>query len=368
MGIKDRLEAFFLKPWFGGITAVTTVMAGAFASFYSEEIKSFEVSAHAIYFWLAVFATGLSLSGASWAQNRSVRRERRALQSETTDLKAETSALKDAVHRIESLPPEGFLAEYQEILAHAFRSTLVIQANKSEAEDIEQAIRNVLGGILELAKNYDKVQSNVTTYGANIMLYRRCGGDNGTLEHRLIDAGSNHPDYDGYLQVISALSTTTASSTFAADPTIVPLAIHVPKHRLPLVTDDGKTKSPVVPGAPWALVYKEFACFTSIGTLDAWLSERCSVDEAVKARVKHYFRQGPGRHIKSFASMPILALGGGENSGCIGILNIHSSQEGLLFEKGGERFSPLMEPFRQLLSILLVSAVPNLDVFREEVK
>lgn len=367
MGYKDDLEALFLKPWFGGITAVTTVMAGAFASFYSNEIKSFELSAPSVFFWLAVCLTGISLSGASWAQNRSVRRERRALQSETRELKSETSALKDAVHRIESLPPEGFLAEYQVILGHAFRSTFVIQSLGSGAADVEQAIRNVLGGILELAKNYDKAQVS-TTYGANIMLYRRCHGENGKLDHRLIEAGTNHPDYDGYLQVKSALSTTTAASAFATDPNIVELAIHIPKNRTQLVTDDGKTKSPVVPGAPWALVYKEFASFTSISTLDAWLTERCSVDEAVKARVKTYFRQGSGKHIKSFACMPIFALGAGEEAGCVGILNIHSSQEGLLIEKGGERFAPLMEPFRQLLSILLMSAVPSLDVFREDVK
>lgn len=367
MAYKDDLEAIFLKPWFGGITAVTTVMAGAFASFFTNEIKSFELSAPSVFFWLAVCLTGISLSGASWAQNRSARRERRALQSETKELKSETSALKEAVHRIESLPPEGFLAEYQVILGPAFRSTLVIHSTGCNVADAEQAIRNVLGGILELAKSYDKAPAT-TTYGANIMLYRQCHGGDGRFDHRLIEAGHNHPDYDGYLQVASNLSTTTTVSAFARDPNIVDLAIHIPKNRSQLVTDDGKTKSPVVPGAPWALVYKEFASFTSISTLDSWLAERCSVDEAVKARVKAYFRQGAGKHIKSFACMPIFALGAEDEAGCVGILNIHSSQEGLLVEKGGERFAPLMEPFRQLLSILLMSVVPDSDVFREDVK
>ncbi len=388
--MKNFLESLFLKPWFGGVTAVLTVLAGSLASFYTDEIKtcywfwpfitSAQISWHASLFWLAVCSTGVSLSGSSWAQSRAARRERQALQQETGGLRDETAALKLAVRRIESLPPEGFLAEYQAMLARAFRSTiatsietdLIIQmghaARNTESPvvvHIEQAIRNILGVVLQLAKTYDKDRSAATMYGANIMLYRQNGFVTEVLQHRLINAGHDHPDYVGYLQAIPALSTTTAIDGCVPDPALVELVIHIPRDRQPVTVDDGSTKYPVTPGAAWSLVNREFVSFPTISSLDEWLHDWCSVDESIKSATRRYFRDGPGKNIKSFVSMPIFALSPTSDSGCIGILNIHSNQDGLLVEKGGERFSPLMEPFRQLLSILLTLARSDLAVFHE---
>ena len=112
---------------------------------------------------------------------------------------------------------------------------------------------------------------------------------------------------------------------------------------------------PVLPGAAWAFVHREFAGFDTIEKLDRWLEERCSAAGQNKERIRQYFRQGgTGAHIQSFASMPLLALGPASDSARpLGVLNLHSEQPGLAAERGGDRLSPLMEPFRMMLSILL---------------
>ena len=356
--IQDWFEKFFLNPIVGGSVGTAAVIAGAIASFYTDEIKDAhnfalfsngQVSWHATIFWVAVVFSWVGLTGGPWAQGRAAKREREALQTER-------KLLSDAIGRIESLPPEGFLAEYQEMLITATRTTVAITTSRlATTEKYEQAIRNVLGAVLGLAKSYDKTRNAKAVYHANIMLYFPDGDAGENPVFSFGGGGITHPDHSGYLQLIPALSTTTNSVEFSEDTSVKAIGIHIPKRVEALAVDGGKMKYQFLPGATWAFVRQEFAGFPAIQDLENWLNERCAVDEYVKESVRSYFRHGDGKEIKSFVSIPLFKIlaTGQEQPEIYGVLNLHSEHEGILKEKGGERFTPLMEPFRQLLFILI---------------
>jgi hypothetical protein len=171
-----------------------------------------------------------------------------------------------------------------------------------------------------------------------------------------------HPDFDGVLELVLALSTTSAQPGFGPDPAVAPLLIHVPRDKDPVQVDGLRRLFPVLPGAAWAFVYNEYAGFPSIGLLDEWLDNRCSAEKHLIEQIRDYFRTGPGRNIRGIASMPIpAATKDAHLEKPVAVLNLHSDREGLLVQKGGERFGPLLEPFRLLLSILLAKRMAQLS-------
>jgi hypothetical protein len=357
--VSDKLESLFLHPFYGGVTAVLTVMTGSLASFFTEDIKASlipfflirngQFSGTATSFWICLVLVGISLSGTQWAQSRSSGRARKEL-----GLRADE--LRKAISRIESLPPEGFLAEFQKLIGSATRSTIAGVAARGEM--LDKAVRNVLGSILELAKKYDKKAD--ACYCANVMIYRSHGWKVARQDDCVTfkDGVESHPDYDGFLELIISLSTTTSEPDFGPDPEVPHLVLPISAVIDPILNTRGSGKHPVLPGAPWSYVYQQFSGFVSIERLFDWLDNRCSGDAHMVQEAMSYFRSGKGKHIKSFASMPIIRPSASvvdTATQCIGVINIHSSEEGLLQEKGGERFAPLCEPFLILLSILLSS-------------
>jgi hypothetical protein len=142
---------------------------------------------------------------------------------------------------------------------------------------------------------------------------------------------------------------------------VVPLAILIPKDTTPTRNKDLAVKHPILPGAPWAFVKKEFAGFAAISELSDWLDAQGSMDEKTKRDTRSYFAEGPGKNIGSFFSMPLLQLADAATGVPLGVLNLHSTNEGIAEVKGAERLSPLLEPFRQLLSILVIVRETLLD-------
>jgi hypothetical protein len=348
-------EKVLLCPWVSGVIAAVTILAGAEASFFTDDIKTSHIflpfskadtfSLTATVFWLAVYAVTLLLGGTQWAQNRAAARAR-------TEMVTQATKLESLVRRLESLPPETYLARHQETLRRAM-SSVIAGISSTQVHETEAAIRNVLGAVLELARQYDKCNDN-TPYCANIMLFRQGGKVEAENPTSLPNVEPNHPDYDGCLELVPSLSTTTSQSDFSSDPDIFPFVMHIPKNKEPARDENFMLKFPVLPGAPWSFVYKEYAGFPTILELNEWLRMKCSVETAVQEAIRTHFSTGNGKRIRSFSSMPILALTPDvANSPALGVLNIHMYDEGLLEEKGGERFSPLLEPFRLILSILL---------------
>ena len=346
------LEEWLLKPATGGAAAVLTVMAGAFASFFQREIETNLVpwpwtnaaliSWKATTFWFSVFAVGFLLGGSQWAQSRQNRRGRAELDS--------------AIRRIESLPPENFLAEYQALLRRASNSVLLGATQSDGINSTDKAIRNVLHAIIGVARAYDTAPQTAI-YAANVMLYRPERPVEAEKTVALVDHVVGNPEYDGLLELVQSLSTSERETDLGPDRNVSALIVPVPKKISPVRGKNMVELHPVLPGAAWAFVHREFAGFDTIEKLDRWLEERCSAAAENKERIRAYFRQGgEGAYIRSFASMPILALGpAGDSERPLGVLNLHSEQPGLAAERGGDRLSPLMEPFRMMLSILLTA-------------
>lgn len=352
MRASRHLEEWLLKPVTGGATAALTVLAGAFASFFQKEIETHlllwpwadasSISWKATTFWFSVFAVGFLLGGSQWAQSRQTRRGR--------------IELDGAIRRIESLPPENFLTEYQALLRRASNSVLVGATQSDGIESIDQAVRNVLQAIIGVVRAYD-TPSQSAFYAANVMLYRAERPLEAKKAVDFVDNIVGHPDYDGLLELIQSLSTSEHEANSGPDRHVSELIVPVPRDITPVRNKNMVEMHPVLPGAAWAFVRREFAGFDTIEKLDHWLEERCSASGQNKERIRAYFgKGGAGAHIQSFASMPLFALGpAGETARPLGVLNLHSEQPGLAAERGGDRLSPLMEPFRMMLSILLTA-------------
>lgn len=347
-------ERVFLWPLFGGVTTVVGVIAGLLGAHYDKDV--FEAT-----LWIPwrspanMFAPGPTLflsftiafgyffSGTLKAQSKSANRAR-------AELNQQAAHLEDLVRRLESLPPEDFLANYQTALRSATNSLVGAFGEFGNIEPIEKAIRNILGAVLELVGKYDR-SSDSATYSANIMLFRASEATEQATLVYATDTTPLHPDHDGCLELVTTLSTTTKTAEFGPDVSVPPLCLPLPKDKQATRDKMLNARYSVMPGAPWAYVHKEFVGFPTIQMLDEWLDTTSSLDTKTMEDLRLYFKTGEGRNIHSFISMPLLDVGNKELA--VGVLNLHSDRTGLLEEKGAERFSPLLEPFRLLLSILI---------------
>jgi hypothetical protein len=306
-----KLEKLFLNPFIGGVTAVLTVLAGAMASFYTAEIKAnlvpwpwtafAELSVQASGFWASIFAVGTLFVGAQWASHRQSTRAREAA-------RIQVQALSSLVSRIETLPSEDFLASYQTFVRNAGRSALVAINSPDNAALLDPAIRNILAAILEVARKYDSAEPEAT-YAANIMLFRADQPMEAKKPVSIVDhvaaGAAGEPGLEGVLEVVRSLSTTSNLPGNGPDQDVAELVIPVPKETKPAKSGNLAEVHPVLPGAAWAFVYKEFAGFATLDKLDEWLRLRSSASPESKEAIRSYFREGgAGAKISSFASRP----------------------------------------------------------------
>lgn len=358
MPFVTKIEKGLLHPAIGGATAVLTVMAGAMASFWQKDIETnlvlwplinaSAISVKASLFWLSVFGVGGLLGGAQWATRRQSDRAQ-------AEAKAQVQSLRETVNRVESLPPEDFLGRYQTLMRNAARSTVVGFDAPGDRTILDPAIRNILAAILELARSYDSAVPG-STYAANIMLYRPDRPIEAAKPVEVIENAVGNLEFDGVLELVRSLSTSSHLTDNGPDQAVAELIIPIPRKTDPTRSKNLSELHPVLPGAAWAFVYKEFAGFATIDKLDEWLELRSSAASDRKESVRSYFRiGGAGARISSFASRPLLEPGTeSEMDKPLGVLNLHSDRPGLLAVRGGDRFSPLLEPFCMMLSILLV--------------
>jgi hypothetical protein len=340
----EAAEVLGAAPWLWVITAVCPVAAGALASFYPEQIKagfypffwrhtSFDWVPTA--FWSAVALAGLSFGLAQWSQSRA------------------GGALRSMVRRLQTLPPSGFLDSFRDAFRVAGRQTLLVALNPtSSLSQVDHAIRNVLGAIVEVARDFD--EQNSATYGANLMLWRRAGTpfENPSPMH-LVPYSPQDPSVRGYLELVVSLSTTTAleNSQYSHDTQIAPIVVPVAIASEKVLDAKGHARDPVLPGAPQAFLRGDFVVFESVEAYVGWLDENSSRGLETVNPLKEYFVNGAGKHVKSFGSRPIVSVN--PTVGPIAVLNIHSDRDNLLQDSGQTLFAPLIEPFCFLLATLI---------------
>jgi hypothetical protein len=338
------MEVVGASPWLWIVTAVCPVAAGALASFFPDRIKvgyysalwpqtSFDGVATA--FWGAVALAGLSFGIGQWAQSRA------------------GANLRTMVRRLQTLPPGGFLDSFREAFqVSARQSLLMVVSDDVSLPAIDQAIRNVLGAIVEVARDFDEQGS--ACYGANLMIWRKQGEPFESLEPcHVLPYHASDPAVSGHLELVVELSTTTAlrGNDYAVDPSVVPLVLPIPWDHAKLQDARTRSRDPVIPGAPQAFVHGELVVFESVQAYISWLDDQSSRGLEVVNPLKEYFLRGQGKAIKSFASRPIVSVN--PTVGRYAVLNLHSDQENLLVDSGQTLFAPLIEPFCFLLALLL---------------
>lgn len=338
------------------ISLLLVIIVGAMASIYPNEIinnrtpcwfvSESECSYQASFFWFFVFAAIITYTFGQILQ--------------MSRIYASQKKLDSMIKRLQTLPSDNYLPSYQSCYRTAAASTfLILQLQDLKTSDINKTIRIVLGAILETAKDFDKIGNNIM-YSANIMLWRPNQTDiEATSPLDLFNAIGNS-NHSGFLELVPELSTTTAliNDTYDKDDNALPLLLPVPVNRMKVADAKGFIKEQILPGAPYAFVYKVFASFENINSLHAWLDQKSALDLATINKVKSYFgMKGNGKDILSFGSIPILSPSANANMSDkipLGVLNLHSAEEYLLQDNGQTLFAPLLEPFLILLSVLIL--------------
>lgn len=118
-------------------------------------------------------------------------------------------------------------------------------------------------------------------------------------------------------------------------------------------------KYKVLPGAPWAHVYRSAAGFSDLAEFEHWARNQGDFSPGTINDMLEYFQTGKGRNIKCFFSVPLI-LREGEDP--IGVLNVHRNVKGMLGERAMDLFLPFTSPFRLLLAELIELRQQRLDV------
>jgi len=351
------------NPVFGGITAIISVVAGGLASFFTDEIKSAiypffwlkdgVFSWTATSFWASVIAAGMCLAAGQWSQSRKADRSSKRLEA--------------MVAKLETLPTARFLPDWRSLCRLTLECLFVATREQSDRETLEQLIRNVLGAIALVAKGFDEVLDG--EYTANVMLWHKCD-----LVNQVKLEGTNHQNpmkwnngdsgTQGILELVPMLSATCEpdeNGKFSPDPNAKWFILPVADNTLPVFDGNNNERNQVLPGATSSFVAEEFILFINVNEFARAIDDKTSINAHEAKALKDYFKEGEGRHIKSFGSIPIIPIvsilgndpQGISHSQAIGILNIHSTRPNMLANNASELFLPLLEPFLVTLFALL---------------
>ena len=368
----QKVRRFTSSPAFGGVTTLVIVLAGAAASLFTEGIRvnvwgipDGDSRLGAVLFCLLAAAAVFLL----FLNQRGLFRESDGAHVELTEA---LGRLDNAVKRLNTLPSEDFLPAYKDQYAEALAATTIVLLDpRTEVGDVERAIRAVLAALVDTAKDYDNANKD-TVYAASVMLFRRnstpCAIDG---MQDLIKISPDSVDHAGVLELVPTLSTSSAARG-GVDQETRPISLPIPCDTTDLFDHKTETdRSPVIPGAPAAYLHGSYEAFASIKILLNRL-EDTSIDRKQVEAIRRYFVNGPGQHIRSFVSLPILPLGLQGSSArsksppgaaprtdlsptsALGVLNLHSVRPGLLADNGEHLFAPLMSTFAALVGILIV--------------
>jgi hypothetical protein len=307
----------------------------------------------AVAFWSAAIAFSVLF----FLRQRAVDKAREKAQQL---LISEANRLQDL---IQTLPPAGFLSEFDRVLSLAQNAVAKLASSPERtAQTVDHTIRVVLDSVVTLAKLFDGSPYGVT-YAGNIMLFRETEkmSDEDLTEIRkrlhFVDDDLDIHNLLGVLDLEISLSTTTEARG-ESDTSLVPLALPLPSAAR---TADGR-RWRVLPGAPMAFYTRILEAYVDAATLGKWCREQGDFTESVCCAIEAYFGSPAGMQVRSLAAV---TLERADQSQPIGVLNLHRDRPGLLEKRqAGEQFFPLMRPFRSLCIQLLevretVSELPS---------
>lgn len=382
---RKHFVKIFTWALFPAFVALVGALAGFWSSLFSTELKeglkqflehgfSGKFSSDACTGVVLVFAFFVLYALQQTAKNM---QDEDARQS----MLAETDKLKLLVERLETLPPDGFLQEFQALYKEVANLPLApLLDEDTSSADIEQAIRTVLIAIASLAQKFDgKVESE--KYVANLMLCKTNAQiqnlnskDKADLESRLIFCPDLPvPKLGGLAAVLDLVPQLSSdfSGQLQNDAHIPSIALPVPER---LDVDLGPTlgqRYTVLPGGPFVAALRQYAAFESIRALLSWCDNKADFTQSTILEINQFFHNGAGANIKSFISVPVCIItqksappfdvfGGlpreidtDRREDCLAVLNIHSKSEKILGASGYGMFVPIIEPFIHVLGLLL---------------
>ncbi len=292
---------------FGALVTLFIVLAGAAASLFTEAIRDTislpepKAGLGALFFWLLVVISLVLLLLNQRGINAKAKKDKDAID---TSLKK----LDSAIARLNTLPSHDFLPSFRDTYAKSFEISMACALSDGSAAQSEKAIRYVLNAMCEIARDYDGVDQNAV-YGANIMLFRPRGTPSRIVDSLGLEKVTvMHEKFVGALELISELSTSTASQG-RVDENTQSISLPIPGEiRDRFDARKGMYKKVLIPGACTSFATASYEAYPSIDAyVDALHATSLSLDWI--QHLEHYFTEGGGKHVRSFASLPIRELG-----------------------------------------------------------
>jgi len=375
-----------LHPGYAGFTAVVGGLAGLLGSIYSAQIGTVAPFSYllrdewkdtvgpviaVVLFLLTLFAFGLMFGAGFRAQLRA--------QDEATDrldagMASAGVKFTEQLDRLEStlrsLPPAGFLVEFEDQFHTAFSiasEALACSEEKNLEEQLSNAIHACLAAMLLLAAAYDPPSKGVR-YTVNLMALRKVpdgAPDRESFRARLqlFEPSGSLDGLEGGLELVprfmltllpseADLSSVTPEDQSDADATAQAIILPVPKPEFRM--DAGRTT--VLPGAPAAWCSSgTLQYFPDVANLVDALRTQTALRPSVATAAEKYFAEHEvGRSVKSFIALPF-GLPADEPGTYVtryGVVNVHSSATGLLGQNEASLYAPLTSPLRALLGLL----------------
>ncbi|HUY27929.1 MAG TPA: hypothetical protein VMV27_10960 [Candidatus Binataceae bacterium] len=214
------------------VVALLTLMAGLFGTLYTGQIQSefpFSRLRLPVPWQAAVFWATALVSAFLFFLGQFVAGQRR--DHATRDLYGKADELANLIRTV---PPPDFLYVFGSIYSDRFAVLSEVLPAASPKEAIQKAIRIVCAGIGTLAQKFDRQPPN-TLYAVNIMRFRAVGGlteaEAAGVQRRLkfCDPATDLRQLEGILDLDCELSTSTRVAPDKPDPTLVPMALPVPR-------------------------------------------------------------------------------------------------------------------------------------------
>ena len=337
-----------LHPGFAGLTAVLGGLAGVLGSLYTEDIRqAFPFAIGPVFVpKAAAFWASLLMFGWCFAKGFGAQLKAQAKQS---------GELQESIEKLErvirTLPPEGFLSEFEDFYSMAFTQAQSVRDEEATKEELFTAIQTCLLSLLALAHAFDGSPKHLR-FAANLMIFRPIPADPQhllELQRTMIfmEGGADLTKLAGYLELLPAFRTAIDREDLqdAVTPTI---CLPVPRAELRTVG----ARTTVLPGASSAYCAPHaISWWRDTTQLGQWCRENTALRAEVAAQMEHYF-EGDGRSVRSFVCLPFGTTDDESWKDVLGIVNIHSDDVDILGDTGVRQFVPLARPFMLLLSEL----------------
>ena len=328
--LENKMRAFIQTGFAAAILALSGVIAGAFASIYTAEIKAggiecFLFFAACLIFFILV-ATREYILGGTTKQYQ-----------------------KDLLQAVLTMPPQNLLYIYNKLylsVSETAQKALAIPDTEDKKEKLGDAIRLTLDGLCTLIAAFENYPDDAV-YSGNIMIYRPIESID-TLQARDDILNRLHftqeRTLDGLMGILDLRmdlsNTSSMNNSFAKDDSLTPFALPIPENESNVI---GKSK--LLPGAPTAFIKKSCLIEDTAGLGD-FAQERCDVAPGIVQDIRLYFEGEPKKNIGS-----ILSISLGHD---YGVFNLHCSRTNILSDKNKlYMYINIMAPLTEILERLL---------------